>query len=74
MHEGHGPLIPLLAGDVIPTTDPWPWICGILAVANAAQFFTASKDRQQARQDMLAMLPAITASTKALERLEAKTP
>jgi hypothetical protein len=56
----------------LPTsaTDPWPWIAGLLAVANAAQFFAASKDRQQARTDMMLMLPAITANTEVLRKLK----
>lgn len=62
-------MIQLLA-ETASTDNPWVWIAGLLASANAVQFWTASKDRQQARTDMMLMLPAITASTKALENLK----
>ena len=49
--------------------EPWPWIAGVLALANAAQFYAASKDRQQARTDMMLMLPAITSGKESIESL-----
>ena len=53
-------LYPLLADGLAPAGDPWPWICGILAVANAAQFWLNAKERDQNRTDLLALVVVMT--------------
>lgn len=58
-------MIPLLADGLAPTGDPWPWICGILVLANAAQFVLNGKERAQNRSDLLTVVPVL-AEVKAI--------
>lgn len=48
-----------------PSGDAWVWVAGILALANAAQFYINGKERAQNRTDLLTVVPVL-AEVKAI--------